>query len=73
MRRGHRNRPLTPDELARNRALTPIRSAIERVFGTMKRSHGWGRVRYRGLGRNAAHLDLLCLAFNLRWLDVLTR
>ena len=34
MRRGHRHRPLTPDEVARNRSLVPIRSAIERVFGT---------------------------------------
>lgn len=73
MRRGHRHRPLTPDEVARNRSLVPIRSAIERVFGTLKRSYGWVRVRYRGLARNAAHLDLLCLALNLRRLDVLAR
>ena len=45
MRRGHRHRPLTPDEVARNRSLVPIRSAIERVFGTLKRSYGWTRVR----------------------------
>ena len=73
MRRGHPRRPLTAEELARNRALVPIRSAIERVFGTLKRSYGWTRVRYRGLARNAAHLDLLCLALNLRRVDVLTR
>lgn len=73
MRRGHRHRPLTPDEVARNRSPVPIRSAIERVFGTLKRSYGWVRVRYRGLARNAAHLDLLCLALNLRRLDVLAR
>jgi IS5 family transposase len=73
MRRGHPRRPLTPAEVARNRALVPIRSAIERVFGTLKRSYGWTRVRYRGLARNAAHLDLLCLALNLRRVDVLTR
>ncbi len=64
---------LTPEETARNRALVPIRSAIERVFGTLKRSYGWTRVRYRGLARNAAPLDLPCLALNLRRLDVLTR
>ena len=61
-----------PDEIARNRALVPIRSAVERVFGTLKRSYGWVRVRYRGLARNA-HLELLCLALNLRRLDALTR
>lgn len=73
MRRGHPRRPLTPGEVARNRALTPIRAAIEPVFGTLSRSYDWARVRYRGLARNAAHLDLLCLALNLRRLDVLTR
>jgi IS5 family transposase len=73
MRRAHRHRPLSAEEIARNRALVPIRSAIERVFGTLKRSYGWTRVRYRGLARNAAHLDLLCLALNLRRVDVLTR
>jgi transposase, IS5 family len=73
MRRGHPRRPLTAEEVARNRALVPIRSAIERVFGTLKRSYRWTRVRYRGLARNAAHLDLLCLALNLRRVNVLTR
>lgn len=73
MRRGHPRRPLTAAELARNRALTPIRAAIEPVFGTLKRSYRWTRVRYRGLARNAAHLDLLCLALNLRRVEVLTR
>ena len=72
MRRGNR-RPLGAAEVARNRALVPIRSAIERVFGTLKRHYGWTRVRYRGLARNATHLDLLCLALNLRRADVLTR
>lgn len=66
MRRGHARRPLTAAELARNRALTPIRAAIEPVFGTLKRSYRWARVRYRGLARNAAHLNLLCFALNLR-------
>ena len=73
MRRGHRHRPLTPDEVARNRSLVPIRAGIERTYGTLKRRYGWVRVRYRGLASNAAHLDLLCLALNLRRLDVLTR
>lgn len=73
MRRGHPRRALTAEETARNRALVPIRSAVERVFGTLKRSYGWARVRYRGLERNAGHLDLLRLALNLRRADVLTR
>lgn len=73
MRHGHPRRPLPPDDVAHNRALVSIRSAVVRVFGTLKRSYGWVRVRYRGLARNAAHIDLLCLALNLRRLDALTR
>lgn len=72
MRRHHRNRPLSDAEVARNGRLVPIRAAVERIFGTLKRHYGWSRVRYRGLARNAAHLDLLCLAFNLRRADTLT-
>jgi IS5 family transposase len=72
LRHGHPDRPLSPAEIARNRALTPIRAAVERVFGTLKRHYGGVRVRSRGLARNAAHLDLLGLALNLRRADVLT-
>lgn len=49
-----------------NVALAPIRGQIKRAFGTLKRSYGWRRVRYRGLLRNGAHLHLLCSAMNLR-------
>lgn len=72
MRRGHRARPLGAEDIARNQRLVPIRCAIERIFGTLKRHYRWTRVRYRGLARNAAHLDLLCLALNLRRAAVLS-
>jgi len=56
-----------PAELAaRNRALTPIRCAVERVFARMKQWYGYRRVRYRGLARNNLQLQLLCIALNLR-------
>ena len=54
MRRAHERRPLTPTEIARNPVRVPVRSAVERVFGTLEHSDGWGRVRYRRLARNAA-------------------
>jgi IS5 family transposase len=66
MRQALRNHPLTPDEIARNKAIARVRCAVERRFGTLKRSYGWSRVRYRGLRRNQAHLHLLCTALNLR-------
>jgi IS5 family transposase len=52
-----------------NVALTPIRCQVERLFGLMKRSYGYHRVRYRGLDRNRAQLLLMCMAINLRRAD----
>jgi IS5 family transposase len=52
-----------------NVALTPIRCQVERLFGLMKRSYGYRRVRYRGLARNRAQLLLMCMAINLRRAD----
>ena len=72
MHRGHARRPLTTWQRWMNTALAPIRGQVERAFGTMKRSYGWRRVRYRGLLRNSAHLHLLCTAMNLRRAERLT-
>ena len=51
--------------------IAPIRSAVERTFGTLKRGYGYGRVRYRGVLPNHVHLQLLCSALNLRRAAVL--
>ena len=66
MHRGHPRRRLAPWQRRMNLALAPIHGQIEPAFGTLKRSYGWRRVRYRGLVRNGAHLQLLCIALNLR-------
>ena len=42
---------------------------VERLFGLMKRSYGYARVRYRGLAHNRAQLLLMCMAINLRRAD----
>jgi IS5 family transposase len=60
-----------PANALRNRALSPIRSAVERVFGLLKRSYAYRRVRYRGLARNAVQFALLCIAINLRHAQLL--
>ncbi len=65
MRRAHALRLLALRQRWMNRALAPIRARVERSFGTLRRSHGWRRVRHRGLARNCAHPHLLCTALNL--------
>ena len=67
MHRSHKNQSALPRwQAIRNRLISPIRSAVERVFGTLKRGYGYRRVRYRGIEANLLHLRLLCIAFNLR-------
>ena len=73
MHRSHKNQDGLPHwQKVRNRLIIPLRSSIEKLFGTMKRSYGYDRVRYLGLERNAAHLHLLCIAMNMRRAEVLT-
>jgi IS5 family transposase len=66
MYRRHPRRPAPAWQKWMNVALTPIRCQVERLFGLMKRSYGYRRVRYRGLARNRAQLLLMCMAINLR-------
>jgi IS5 family transposase len=74
MHRPNKHHPVASFWQARhNRLITPIRAAVEGLFGTMKRSYGYRRVRYFSLTANAVHFDLLCIAINLRRAEVLTR
>jgi transposase, IS5 family len=66
MYQARRNRPLRPWQTAFNKAVAPIRAGVERLFATMKRTYGYRQVRYLGLARNDAQLQLLCTTINLR-------
>jgi len=50
----------------RNALIAPIRASVETVFAVLKRRMAYYRVRYIGLLKNAAHLLLLALAYNMR-------
>jgi IS5 family transposase len=67
MHRGHKYQSALPHwQALRNTLISPIRCAVERVFGTFKRTYGYRRVRYRGQRANLLQLRMLCIAFNLR-------
>jgi IS5 family transposase len=66
MRKSQTNRPLTLAEEARNHALTAVRSNVERLFGTMKRSYRMARMRAFSMLRNRADVLMFAIAFNLR-------
>jgi IS5 family transposase len=69
MRRARTNRPLSPDEVARNHAIAPRRRPVEKVFGTLKRIYGLRRLPYFNRERNAVCLAFALIAYNLRRLD----
>lgn len=66
LKSARRNTPLTEWERTWNRYLSTLRSPVERVFGTLKRSYGFRKGRYVGLERTRNQALLLCMAFNLR-------
>lgn len=66
MRRHRPTHRLSAAEVAHNHRLSLRRRSVEKVFGTLKRSYGLGRLRAFNLARNATALALACFAFNLR-------
>lgn len=66
MRRSPAHRPLGPEGVARNHALSAIRRTVEKVFGTLKRHYQIGRMRYFTQARNRVRLLLSVIAYNLR-------
>jgi transposase, IS5 family len=72
MYRAHKGTPLKPWQDSFNKAASPVRCAVERPFGLMKRVYGYVRARYIGLARNACQFRLICMAVNLRRALVLT-
>ena len=67
MHRSHKHQRGLPHwQRRRNELIAPVRARVEKVFGTLKRSYGYTRVRYRGLGRNAVEMWFKLMAYNLR-------
>lgn len=67
MHRSHKHQAALPYwQGVRNRLISPIRAAVEGVFGTLKRTYGRGRSRYCGFARTAADLTRTLTLYNLR-------
>ena len=72
MHRSHKHqRELPYWQKRRNELIDPVRRTVEKVFGTLKRSYGYSRVRYRGLERNEVEMWFKLMAYNLRRLSSL--
>jgi IS5 family transposase len=67
MHRSHKHQKCLPHwQERRNRLISPVRAAVERVFGTLKRSYNYRKVRYFCLAANTTQLLLTAIAYNLR-------
>lgn len=65
MHKAQKNRRLTERERAVNRAVSKVRYAVERTFGSMHRWFGAGVARYVGLARTHAQHIMEAIAYNL--------
>ena len=67
MHRSHKHQSELPYwQKRRNELINPRRELVEKVFGTLKRSYDYSRVRYRGLGPNAVEMWFKLMAYNFR-------
>ncbi len=64
-KKGHRHRPLTERDRARNRTKSKVRAKVEHPMLVIKRIFGFRKVRYRGLHKNAHRLFVTCALANL--------
>ncbi len=63
--KGYRNRPLTEEQMASNRAKSKIRSRVEHVFGVQSQRAGCLILRGIGIARARAKIGLRNLSYNL--------
>jgi IS5 family transposase len=57
-----KNKPLSPRQLARNKAISKVRFVVERTFGGQQRWFGGKVLRYQGLAKAHAWHILLVVA-----------
>ena len=70
MKRGNKHHPeVSEGDKERNELISKVRARVEKVFGTLKRTYRYNRVRYIGLERNTTEMWLKCIAYNLRRAD----
>ena len=65
MHKAQKNRRLTERERAVNKAVSKVRYAVERTFGSMRRWFGAGVARYVGLAKTHAQHIMEAIAYNL--------
>lgn len=66
MHKRKRNESGNETTVNRNKSISKRRYMVERTFGSLKRSYGWGWTRYIRLPKITFYLKMRCLAFNIK-------
>lgn len=66
LKKAKRNKPLSHEDKALNKANSAYRSSIERIFAHLKTILKYRKTRYIGLAKNRAHFAVLAMAYNLK-------
>ena len=72
LRKAYRNRPLTKEQVGKNKQLSRIRNRVERPFAYMKRVLKYNICSYYDLARNRVQFVFCSLLYNMRRLLVLS-
>lgn len=64
--KGFKNRPLTNDQIARNKNISKYRGIVEGVFGAWKQWYGWKKTKYMGLSKNILAVTLTAVSWNMK-------
>jgi Transposase domain (DUF772)/Transposase DDE domain len=71
--RAYKDKPLTDEQNASNKAKSKIRARVEHVFGHMQTSMGGMLIRSIGMARAHVAIGLMSLAYNLTRIECLIR
>jgi transposase, IS5 family len=66
LNKGYRNKPLSTEQVAKNKQLSAIRNAVERPFAFMKKVLNYDRCRYYDFARNQFQFIMSAFVYNIR-------
>lgn len=66
LEKANRNRPLTKEQICKNKQKSKIRNIVERPFAYMKRILNYDRCRYYGIERNRFEFIIKTTIYNMR-------
>lgn len=64
--KGFRGKPLTAQQIKRNKGISKYRIIVEGIFGTWKQWHDWHKTKYCGLVKNQLAVTIAAMSWNMK-------